>query len=88
MTSFIKRHLFKIITFISAIIGGLLFALSRSNRKNESLKADIDLTKQTERSKIVDSKVRSAQDEIDSLSQEMKKPVGDEFWDEYTKGKK
>lgn len=85
----LKQHLFTIIAFISAIIGGLIFLLSRKNRKIDGLKADIDLTKQTERSKVVDEKVNSAQVEIDKLSQEMNKPVkdDDEFWGEYSKDK-
>lgn len=86
----LKRHLFAIIAFISAIIGGLIFLLARKSKKNAGLKADIDLTKQTERSKVVDEKVDSAQDKIDVLDQEMKKPTkgDDEFWGDYTKGNK
>jgi len=86
----LKSNLFAIIAFFSAIIGGLLIYLSRKNREVDNLKADKDLTVQTERSKVVDEKVDSAQVEIDKLSQEMKKPAksDDEFWKDYTKGKK
>lgn len=84
----LKAHLFKIIAIISAIIGGLLYLLSRKSKKIDDLKATVDLTVQKESSKVVDEKVNSAQKEIDALSQEMKKPVSDEFWNDYTKDKK
>lgn len=83
----LKQHLFAIIAFLSAIIGGLLILLNRKSRQNDELKADKDLTVQRESSKVVDEKVSSAQKEIDTLSQEMKKPAeeSDKFWDEYGK---
>jgi uncharacterized protein YxeA len=86
----IKQNLFAIIAFVSAIIGGLLFYASQKNRENAHLKADKDLTKQTERSKVVDDKVKSVQNDIDKLSKDMDSPTksDDEFWKEYTKDKK
>jgi hypothetical protein len=86
----LKSNLLAIIAFFSAIIGGLIFFIYRKDRENGQLKADKSLTKQEERSKIVDEKVSSAQVEIDKLSQEMNKPVksDDDFWKDYTKGKK
>lgn len=88
MIQSIKRNLFAIIAFLSAIIGGLLILLNRKSRQNDELKADKDLTVQRESSKIVDEKIDSAQKEIDKISQEMEKPVSDDFWKDYTKGKK
>ena len=88
MISKLKSNLLAIIAFFSAIIGGLIFFIYRKDRENDQLRADKDLTKQTERSKIVDEKVDSAQVEIDKLDQEMKKPVSDDFWKNYTKDKK
>lgn len=83
----LKQHLFTIIAFLSAIIGGLLILLNRKSKQNEELKADVDLTKQRESSKVVDQKVESAQKEIDKLEKQMKeKPKDDdEFWGDYTK---
>lgn len=84
----LKRYFFHIVAFLSAIIGGLLFLLSRKSKQNQELQAEKDLTNQKISSKIVDEKVNSAQKEIDKLSQEMEKPVSDDFWKDYTKGKK
>jgi hypothetical protein len=83
----LKRYFFHIIAFLSAIIGGLLILLSRKSKQNASLKADVDLTVKRESSKVVDSKVKSAQKEIDKLEKEMKtKPKDDDdFWKDYTK---
>ena len=83
----LKQHFFAIIAFLSAIIGGLLYFLSESKRKNQSLQAEKDLTVQREKSKIVDGKVESAQKEIDELEKQMgEKPKDDdEFWGGYTK---
>jgi hypothetical protein len=88
MINKLKANLLAIIAFFSAIIGGLIFFIYRKDRENDRLRADKSLTKQTERSKIVDEKVRSAQVEIDKIDQEMKKPVSDDFWKNYTKDKK
>jgi preprotein translocase subunit SecF len=86
MNSF-KRNLFAIVAFLSAIIGGLLILLNRKSNQNADLKSDKDLTVQREKSTIVDSKVESAQKEIDKLEKEMKtKPKDDDdFWKDYTK---
>jgi hypothetical protein len=71
----------------AAIIGGLIFLLNRKSKQNTQLKADKSLTVQRESSKVVDSKVDSAQKEIDKLEKEMKtKPKDDDdFWKDYTK---
>jgi preprotein translocase subunit SecF len=86
MNSF-KRNLFAIVAFLSAIIGGLLILLNRKSNQNADLKSDKDLTVQKSKSTIVDSKVESAQKEIDKLEKEMKtKPKDDDdFWKDYTK---
>jgi preprotein translocase subunit SecF len=86
MNSF-KRNLFAIVAFLSAIIGGLLILLNRKSNQNADLKSDKDLTVQRSKSTIVDSKVESAQKEIDKLEKEMKtKPKDDDdFWKDYTK---
>jgi hypothetical protein len=83
----LKSNLLAIIAFFSAIIGGLIFFIYRKDRENDRLRADKSLTKQTERSRVVDEKIDSAQVEIDKIDQEMKKPVSDDFWKDYTKGK-
>lgn len=84
----LKKNLFAILAFFSAIIGGLLIYISRKNSENAGLKADKDLTNRKNESKVVDDKIKSAQDQIDKLDEEMIKPVDDSFWDDYTKGKK
>ena len=83
----LKHYFFHIIAFLSAIIGGLIFLLNRKSKQNTQLKADKSLTVQRESSKVVDSKVDSAQKEIDELEKEMKtKPKDDDdFWKDYTK---
>lgn len=76
-----------LISILIAIIGGLGFLFYRKSKQNTQLKADIDLTSQRERSKIVDEKVNSAEEEIDTLHKEMGKPVegSEEFWKDYGK---
>ena len=76
-----------LISILITIIGGLGFLLFRKSKQNTQLKADIDLTKQSESSKVVDEKVNSAQEKIDDLNQEMEKPVeeAEEFWKNYKK---
>lgn len=78
-----------LIGILVSIIGLLGFGYFRKYKQNNSLKADISLTKQSERSKVVDEKVKSAQDKVDSISQEMEKPAeeSEEFWKNYTKKK-
>jgi preprotein translocase subunit SecF len=84
----IKDYTLYIILALVIIIGSLSFMLVQSSNKNADLRAKVDLTVQTESSKVVDDKVKSAQTKIDTLGQEMSKPVSDEFWKEYTKDKK
>ena len=74
-----------LVSILVAIVGGLAFLLFNKSKENTSLKAEKDLTEQSERSKIVDEQVSSASVEIDALSEEMDKPVGDKFWKKYTK---
>jgi len=76
-----------LIGILLSIIGGLGFMYFRKSKQNRSLKANQSLTDQKEDSTIVDEKVESAQKEIDKLESEKDKPVGDDFWDDYTKGK-
>lgn len=87
----IKQYFGYVLAFLSAIIGFLLFLISRKNKEIDDLEAEVDLSEQTTKSKQVDKEVSSAQKEIDVLSQEMNTPAGesDKFWDEYSnKGKK
>lgn len=74
-----------LISVLIAIIGGLSFLLFRKSKHNTQLKADIDLTRRSERSKIVDEEVSSVQGEVDALSQELEKPTdeADKFWRDY-----
>lgn len=74
-----------LLSILVAIIGGLGFLVFRKSKQNTQLKADKSLTDQKKDSKLVDEKVESAQKEIDKLESEKDKPVGDGFWDDYTK---
>lgn len=87
----IRQYFGYILALLSAIIGFLVFLITRKNKEIDDLEAEVDLSEQSTKSKQVDKEVNSAQKEIDVLSQEMKEPVGesDKFWDEYSKkGKK
>lgn len=74
-----------LISILVAVIGGLGFLLYRKSKQNIQLKADADLTRQTERSRVVDKELISAQEKIDSLSHEMEKPAEESegFWRKY-----
>lgn len=76
-----------LIGVLLSIIGGLSFLVFRKSKQNNQLKANQSLTDQKNDSKITDEKIDSAQGEIDTLHKEMEKPVGDEFWKDYTKDK-
>lgn len=76
-----------LIGILLSIIGGLGFMYFRKSKQNTQLKVDKSLTDQKKDSTIVDEKVESAQKEIDKLESEKDKPVGDDFWDDYTKDK-
>lgn len=84
----LKQYLGYIIAFLVSIIGFLAFLITRKNKELDELEADVDLADQRKDSAVVDQKVDSAQQEIDKISQEMKKPVDDKFWDDYFKDKK
>jgi len=74
-------------TLLVAIIGGLGFMLFRRYKDGIELRANRDLKDQEHSSNVVDEKVDSAQGEIDSIQDEIKSPVEDNFWDKYTKDK-
>lgn len=76
-----------LIGILLSIIGGLGFLVFRKSKQNTQLKADKDLTSQTEHSKIVDKEVKQSQEEIDKLESDKDKPVDDGFWDEYLQDK-
>lgn len=87
----LKQYIGYLIALLTTIIGFLFFFISRKNKTLDNLKAEVDLSEQSAKSKQVDKEVNSAQKEIDTLSQEMKEPAeeSDKFWDEYSKkGKK
>lgn len=91
----IKQYIGYIIALLSAIIGFLVFLITRKNKELEELEAEVDLSEQTTKSKQVDKEVSSAKSKVDTLSQEINKPVSsdqsesDKFWDDYDKkGKK
>jgi hypothetical protein len=78
-----------LISVLIAIIGGLGFLLFHKNKQNIQLKADKDLTSQSKDSKIVDNKVKSAEEEIKDLEKTMDDPVEEamEFWKKYNEKK-
>lgn len=86
----LKSYFTPILALFSVIIGFLVFLVTRKNKEIDDLEAEVDLSEQTTKSKQVDKEVSLAQKEIDTLSQEMKKPAeeSDKFWDDYSKGKK
>lgn len=91
----IKQYIGYIIAFLTTIIGFLVFLITRKNKEIDDLGAEVDLSEQTIKSKQVDKEVSSAKSKVDTLSQEIKKPVSldkddrDKFWDDYDKkGKK
>ena len=77
-----------LISILIAIIGGLGFALFHKSKQNTQLKADKDLTSQEESSKLVDEKITDSQKDIAKLEEQKNKPVGDDFWKDYTNPKK
>lgn len=89
----IKQYIGYILAFLTTIIGFLLFLISRKNKEIDNLEAEVDLSEQTTKSKQVDKEVSSAKSKVDTLGQEISKPVSkdrsesDKFWDDY-EGKK
>jgi len=79
-----------LITLLIAVIGGLGFLLLRKSKENVQLKADKDLTVQSESSKVVDEVVSEAQVKIDSLQEAMESEPeeAEGFWTEYSEKKK
>ena len=79
-----------LITILLAVIGGLGFLLLRKSKENVSLKAEKDLTIQSESSKVVDEKVADSQAKIDDIQAEIESEPeeAEAFWEEYTEKKK
>lgn len=76
-----------LISLLIAIIGGLGFLFFRKSKENTQLKVDKSLSERKQDSELSESKVESAEKDIEKIDKEMKKPVDDSFWDDYTKGK-
>lgn len=79
-----------LITILLAVIGGLGFLYLRKSKENINLKAEKDLTVQSESSKVVDEKVGEAQSKVDDIqaSIESEPEEAEAFWEEYTEKKK
>lgn len=79
-----------IVTILVTIISGMGFLLYKKSKETAQLKADQDLTSQSESSKLVGEKIEESQTEVDKLESELQtKPDDkdkDQFWDDYTKG--
>lgn len=73
-----------IISILLAFLGGLGFMFFRERNKSRHLQADKDLTDRTSDSKMVDKQIKCAKKKIDKLESDKSKPVGDDFWDDYT----
>lgn len=74
-----------VIAVLSTIISGLIFLIYRKSKQNTQLKADVDLSKRSERSKVVDEQVDSIQKELDILDGRMDDGLveSDKFWKDY-----